>query len=188
MFLNHPALVLAYCAGLLSTCYHLEGSQDLPTQQLDMTAVGFEPTPLRNGALSHRLRPLGHTALSPSGQLGAQVRIRLLFYAGRNKRWVIPPVFSQFQATAWEPACGRQDKGADTIEPHIFSLTLSPNWAIPALPNLAARHIAPHMHHPSPAPLEHIVAIDVARARFPADALWRASWAWVLADSESFPP
>ena len=26
-----------------------------------MTAVGFEPTPLRNGALSHRLRPLGHT-------------------------------------------------------------------------------------------------------------------------------
>ena len=33
----------------------------LPTQQLEMTAVGFEPTPLRNGALSHRLRPLGHT-------------------------------------------------------------------------------------------------------------------------------
>ena len=31
------------------------------TQQLEMTAVGFEPTPLRNGALSHRLRPLGHT-------------------------------------------------------------------------------------------------------------------------------
>ena len=25
-----------------------------------MTAVGFEPTPLRNGALSRRLRPLGH--------------------------------------------------------------------------------------------------------------------------------
>ena len=28
-----------------------------------MTAVGFEPTPLRNGALSHRLRPLGQTVL-----------------------------------------------------------------------------------------------------------------------------
>ena len=26
-----------------------------------MQKVGFEPTPLRNGALSHRLRPLGHT-------------------------------------------------------------------------------------------------------------------------------
>ena len=28
-----------------------------------MTAVGLEPTPLRNGALSHRLRPLGQTVL-----------------------------------------------------------------------------------------------------------------------------
>jgi len=28
-----------------------------------MTAVGFEPTPLRTGALSQRLRPLGQTAL-----------------------------------------------------------------------------------------------------------------------------
>ena len=26
-----------------------------------MTAVGFEPTPLRTGALSQRLRPLGQT-------------------------------------------------------------------------------------------------------------------------------
>ena len=29
-----------------------------------MTAVGFEPTPLRNGALSHRLGPLGQTVLT----------------------------------------------------------------------------------------------------------------------------
>ena len=28
-----------------------------------LTAVGFEPTPFRNGALSHRLRPLGQTVL-----------------------------------------------------------------------------------------------------------------------------
>ena len=27
----------------------------------DVTAVGFEPTPLRTGALSQRLRPLGQT-------------------------------------------------------------------------------------------------------------------------------
>ena len=33
-----------------------------------MTAVGFEPTPLRTGALSQRLRPLGQTVL-PSGNL-----------------------------------------------------------------------------------------------------------------------
>ena len=31
-----------------------------------MTAVGFEPTPLRTGASSQRLRPLGQTVL-PSG-------------------------------------------------------------------------------------------------------------------------
>lgn len=31
--------------------------------QATMTAVGFEPTPFRNGALSHRLRPLGQTVL-----------------------------------------------------------------------------------------------------------------------------
>jgi hypothetical protein len=31
-----------------------------------MTAVGFEPTPLRNGASSHRLRPLGKTVLTVS--------------------------------------------------------------------------------------------------------------------------
>ena len=30
---------------------------------LHVTAVGFEPMPLRNGALSHRLRPLGQTVL-----------------------------------------------------------------------------------------------------------------------------
>ena len=29
-------------------------------------ALGFEPTPLRNGALSHRLRPLGQTVLEGS--------------------------------------------------------------------------------------------------------------------------
>ena len=29
-----------------------------------MTAVGFEPTPLRTGALSQRLRPLGQTVLA----------------------------------------------------------------------------------------------------------------------------
>ena len=30
-------------------------------QQQELTAVGFEPTPFRNGALSHRLRLLGQT-------------------------------------------------------------------------------------------------------------------------------
>ena len=30
-----------------------------------LTAVGFEPTPFRTGALSQRLRPLGQTVMSP---------------------------------------------------------------------------------------------------------------------------
>ena len=33
----------------------------------EVTAVGFEPTPFRNGALSHRLRPLGQTVIGFSG-------------------------------------------------------------------------------------------------------------------------
>ena len=37
-----------------------------------MTAVGFEPTPLRNGALSHRLRPLGQTVLKRKVFFGNQ--------------------------------------------------------------------------------------------------------------------
>ena len=48
--------------------------------QYEMTAVGFEPTPFRNGALSHRLRPLGQTVLCESAQKshntsGAQARV-----------------------------------------------------------------------------------------------------------------
>ena len=43
------------------TRQNLPLAHELLTQHL--TAVGFEPTPLRNGALSHRLRPLGQTVL-----------------------------------------------------------------------------------------------------------------------------
>ena len=34
-----------------------------------MTPVGFEPTPFRNGALSHRLRPLGQSVHVVCGQV-----------------------------------------------------------------------------------------------------------------------
>ena len=37
-------------------------------QYVSLTAVGFEPTPLRNGALSHRLRPLGQTVMEAWGR------------------------------------------------------------------------------------------------------------------------
>jgi hypothetical protein len=37
-----------------------------------VTAVGFEPTPLRTGALSQRLRPLGQTVLPVVGDREAR--------------------------------------------------------------------------------------------------------------------
>ena len=36
---------------------------NLSTCHSKMTPVGFEPTPFRNGALSHRLRPLGQSVV-----------------------------------------------------------------------------------------------------------------------------
>ena len=38
-------------------------TQLMLSEHAQLTAVGFEPTPFRNGALSHRLRPLGQTVL-----------------------------------------------------------------------------------------------------------------------------
>ena len=37
--------------------------RNLATSPQEMTPVGFEPTPLRTGALSQRLRPLGQSVL-----------------------------------------------------------------------------------------------------------------------------
>ena len=60
-----------------------------------MTAVGFEHTPLRNGALSNRLRPLGQTVLvcvmklvysrkAGSGQLQQKAQWRQLVLRGQH--------------------------------------------------------------------------------------------------------
>ena len=54
----------------LTSWGHVQSRSWLPDQQAvgtcgrqgnKLTPVGFEPTPLRNGALSHRLRPLGQS-------------------------------------------------------------------------------------------------------------------------------
>ena len=39
----------------------METFLDACTEKTKVTAVGFEPTPLRTAALTQRLRPLGHT-------------------------------------------------------------------------------------------------------------------------------
>ena len=54
--------LLAYSVAMLQGAW--------ASQRLQMTAVGFEPTPLRTGAWSQRLRPLGQTVL---GQACAHV-------------------------------------------------------------------------------------------------------------------
>ena len=56
-----------------------------------MTAVGFEPTPLRNGALSHRLRPLGQTVLTTPGLLnsGASYERTVHFAIRRNMKMTL---------------------------------------------------------------------------------------------------
>jgi hypothetical protein len=43
-----------------------------------MTAVGFEPTPLRTGAWSQRLRPLGQTVFCTMWKMGNDISILLL--------------------------------------------------------------------------------------------------------------
>ena len=45
-------------------CLDAKRSAELTPVSEQMTAVGFEPTPLRTGALSRRLRPLGQTVLA----------------------------------------------------------------------------------------------------------------------------
>ena len=47
-----------------------------------VTPVGFEPTPFRNGALSHRLRPLGQTVLSEGCKHAASRRGNSLVVPG----------------------------------------------------------------------------------------------------------
>ena len=54
-----------------------------------LTAVEFEPTPLRNGALSHRLRPLGQTVMlwgvgmSQIGNKYMDIGVRIYLYTYR---------------------------------------------------------------------------------------------------------
>ena len=50
-------------------------------QGIEVTAVGFEPTPLRTGALSQRLRPLGQTVLFA---FDAILWMRAMTYAGHR--------------------------------------------------------------------------------------------------------
>ena len=51
-----------------------------------LTAVGFEPTPLRNGALSHRLRPLGQTVMLNVSESNLVICCPPIFLRRRSQR------------------------------------------------------------------------------------------------------
>ena len=53
-----------------------------------MTAVGFEPTPLRTGAWSQRLRPLGQTVSGAGWALEPVAQVRVGFVLRVWRRWV----------------------------------------------------------------------------------------------------
>ena len=71
---------------------HVSCSHWFGENEFEMTAVGFEPTPLRTGALSQRLRPLGQTVLnihfSKDGHAGNLIHQKMVWndLAWKNKR------------------------------------------------------------------------------------------------------
>ena len=73
---------------MLQSCSWLPDQQANGTccvQGNKLTPVGFEPTPLRNGALSHRLRPLGQTVMEGQHWYGRYKLTELLFLYRRSK-------------------------------------------------------------------------------------------------------
>ena len=68
----------------------------------EVTAVGFEPTPLRTDALSQRLRPLGQTVISIS---------QMHLYA------LAPNPLNQMEPPEIEPMAFRMQRGCDTSTP-----------------------------------------------------------------------
>ena len=76
-----------------------------------MTAVGFEPTPLRNGALSHRLRPLGQTVLEGSKTCD-------LFRENR------PTCLKENRATQDLPICSENYRTHSSVGQSIWPITI----------------------------------------------------------------
>ena len=72
----------------------------------NLTAVGFEPTPFRNGALSHRLRPLGQTVLVEWFKQVGPTRNHVLVVQGGCG---VPHTWAATRAA--RPRCGRTPGG-----------------------------------------------------------------------------
>ena len=79
-----------------------------------MTAVGFEPTPFRNGALSHRLRPLGQTVLKNSAAVPCWPKAK-----HRNKRAHAPQFWARNSGTECPPRALWQSGGRARTSPPL---------------------------------------------------------------------
>ena len=105
-----------------------------------MTPVGFEPTPFRNGALSHRLRPLGQTVLVEWFKQVGPTRNHVLVVQGG---WGVPHTWAATHAA--RPRCGAPTRRA----------------LVPAMPNTRA-HTAYTRARPTHP--RHMQAVRVTRA------------------------
>ena len=143
-----------------------------PAPQRALTAVGFELTPLRNGALSHRLRPLGQSVLRGSSlttpSLQVQTRTAVLGLEGCRRACLILPSSSL-------AACPQQ---WPLLVCTVAILAQGTNWAVaPAqaywltapdtlLPAPRVSYICPHQ-------LPRVMAIDSCGVRTHALTEWR---------------
>jgi hypothetical protein len=109
-----------------------------------MTAVGFEPTPLRNGALSHRLRPLGQTVLTISnGWQPHRMNVWCIY-------WAILVVWASIlkctiKISNVEDDIWRDKWNAFTFSLHISQLhfVISPHWGLNPGPSVCRTDALP---------------------------------------------
>ena len=80
-----------------------------------VTAVGFEPTPLRTGACSQRLRPLGQTVMTATRRWGHMSQAR------RGRETLPSPTPPH---TALPCCCSRLRRTIMGLEPTIFGIVL----------------------------------------------------------------
>ena len=84
--------------------WHDKAKHKNAISECEMTAVGFEPTPLRTGALSQRLRPLGQTVSINTAKRHSHYTTRI-------------PTRVAMDTLGIEPRAFRMQSGCDTTTP-----------------------------------------------------------------------
>ena len=90
-------------------------TKELASSDRKVTAVEFEPTPLRSGALSHRLRPLGQTVLEePMKKDDVRVSLVRALVATMAETRHTPSAIATETAVWCQQSCGTQHMPAIT--------------------------------------------------------------------------